>query len=150
MKLLFKHILRTIKRAPLQPVIILLTLIMSVATFLTAVKLTVNVYEEASYRKGKYNDTPVDITVNLSGSDEARMLFAEDVEAVVGEDGSVLGEFMLSAIIEYEDGGNLISIAATDLLRADDFYKFKFTEYGEFTTKNLNQSIIFSSKTAKC
>ena len=149
MKLLFKHILRTIKKAPLQPVIILLTLIMSVATFLIAVKLTVNVYEESSYRKGKYNDTPVDITVNLSGSDEARMLFAEDVEAVVGEDGSVLGEFMLSAIIEYEEGGGIISIAATDLLRADDFYKFKFTEYGEFTTENLNQSIIFSSKTAK-
>lgn len=147
MKLFLRHILRSIKKSPLQPFIILITLIVSVATFITASKLTINVYKENLYYKSIDNYT-CDITVKLSKSDDVRILFTDDAESIIASDGKVQGEFELTALINRNGQSELAGICATDLYTADDFFDFKFTEYGRLTEENLNDSIIISSKAA--
>ncbi len=145
MKLFLKHIFRSIKKAPLQPIIILITLIVSVATFITASKLAVNVYKENRYLKNLDNYT-ADITVKLSKNDDVRFLFADDAESVIGSDGKVQGEFELTGLVDKNGKSDLVSICATDFYTADSFFDLKLTEYGELTEKNINDSIIISTK----
>lgn len=147
MKLFFRHILRSIKKSPLQPIIILITLIVSVATFVTATKLAINVYKENLHYKNVDNYT-CDITVKLSKNDEVRFLFPDDAESIVGKDGKVQGEFGLTALVNMNNISELVGICATDFYTADSFFDFKFTEYGKLTDRNLNDSIIISTKAA--
>ena len=147
MKLFFRHILRSIKKSPLQPIIILFTLIVSVATFITASKLAINVYKENLHYKNVDNYT-CDITVKLSKSDDVRILFPDDAKSIVGSDGKVQGEFGLTALVNKNERSELVGICATDFYTANDFFDLKFTEYGEITDKNLNDSIIISTKAA--
>ena len=148
MTLLFKHILRSIKKAPLQPIIILITLTLAVSTFICAEKLAINVLNEEAAMK--HTDTVIsDITVKLSKSEDVRLLFADDTKDVIGEDGKVLGEFVITAITKKDGKNALIKICAADIKEADDFYSFRYCEYGSFTTSNLNNSVIISKSTAK-
>ena len=148
MTLLLKHILRSIKKAPLQPIIILITLTIAVSTFICAAKLSVNVLNEEAAMK--HTDTFIsDITIKLSKSDDVRLLFEDDTRDVIGDDGKVLGEFALTALTKKDGKTSLIKICAADIIEADDFYNFRFCEYGNFTTTNLNDSVIISKSTAK-
>ena len=149
MSLYFKHILRSVKKSPLQPIIILLTLITSVALFITSIKLAINVYKENEVLKAE-NASDYDISVTLSKSDEVRLLFSDDVEDVIGSDGVVCGEFGLTALVKNSEGKNsLVKISATDFEKSDSFYKFKFVEYSKITEENVNNSIILSTSTAE-
>lgn len=145
--LFLKHIYRSIKKSPLQPIIILITLILSVSTFLTAVKIAINVAKETALYKNVDNYL-CDITVKPSKNDDVRMLFTEDAEDIIGDAGIVLGEFNLSALYTRDDYSELVDISAAELLKSDAFYQFDFYEYGEFTTQNLKNSIILSSDLA--
>lgn len=148
MKIFFKHIFRSIKKSPLQPIIILLTLIISVATFITSTKLAINVYKENIHNK-KLDNYVCDITVKLSKSDDVRMLFPDDVQDIIGKDGKIHGEFDLTSLITMNEQSDLVNIAAVDFEEIDDFYDFRFSDYGKITEENLNNSIIISTNTAK-
>ena len=141
MKLFLKHIIRSIKKSPLQPIIILITLIVAVTTFVTVTKLAYK--EHQHYNSG---ESTADITVKLSQSDDVRILFIEDAQSIVGEEGNVQGELELTALINTDSGNDFFEICATDFYTAPDFYDFKFTEYGEITEKNVNTSIIISAE----
>ena len=148
MKLFFKHILRSIRKSLIQPIIILLTLTISVATFITAAKLAINVYKENNDSKNVDNYVS-DITVKLSKSNDVRFLFSDDAESIIADDGKVQGEFGLTALVNRNDKSSLVDVCATDFYTADGFFDLKFTEYGAITEKNLNGSIIISTKTAQ-
>lgn len=145
--LFLKHIYRSIKKSPLQPIIILVTLMLSVATFLTAVKIAINVAKETALYKNVDNYI-CDITIKPSKNDDVRMLFVEDAKDVLGDAGTVHGEFNLTALFRRDDYSELVDISAADLLSSDAFYQYKFYEYGEFTDKNINNSILLSSDLA--
>ena len=148
MRLFLKHILRSIKKSPLQPLIILLTLTVAVATLLTTVKMSFAIVEELEYKKGRV-DTSSDITVTLSKSDEVRILFKDDAERIIGDAGSVLGEFSLTALAKDKEEKKPVTIVATELKDADSFYTLSLKEDAYISEKELNNSIILSSITAK-
>ena len=142
--LFLKHIFRSIKKSPLQPIIILLTLILSVTTFLAATKIAINVIKETNHYKTEF-DYVGDITIKPSKNDDVRFLFVEDAEEIIGNDGIVHGEFKLSALLRNGDSLELIDVSAVDFEQTDKFYQLKYYEYGEFTKENINNSIILSS-----
>ena len=143
-----RHIWRNAKKSPFQPIIILLTLTFSVAAFLTAVKMCVNVTLEANANK-HVDDSMSDISIYPSDTDDVRMLFVKDAEEVVCDLGEVLGEFNFTALVNEGGDDELIDVSASDLLSADEFYRFKFVEYGEFSERNINDSVIISSDLAR-
>ena len=148
MRLFLKHILRSIRKAPLQPLIILLTLTIAVATLLTTVKMSVATIEEAEYKKRRV-DTSSDITVKLSKSDEIRILFKDDAERIIGEDGSVLGEFSLTALAVGKEEKKPVTIVATELRDADSFYTLSLEENAYIPERELNESVILSREVAE-
>lgn len=147
MRLFLKHILRSIKKAPLQPLIIILTLTIAVATIITATELSETVINDLSYKKTA-RDSSSDITVRLSKSDKVRILFKDEAERIVADNGSVMGEFHLTALTDCENESSLVSIVATELERADDFYSLGLKNDASITKKELNSSVILSEKTA--
>ena len=143
MRLFFKHIFRTVLRAPVQPLLILLTVALSTAIAITAFRLPTMFSAQLHEKYGREAELG-DLTVTLRGDSNVRMLFSEDAEAIVGEDGTVLGEFRLTGFYTDAEGGRSLEISAVDLLQADAFYQFHYLEYGEFTTQNLRTSAVIS------
>ena len=148
MILFCKHIVRTIKRAPWQPLLILLTLTLSVAVSVTAFRFYGIFSQNAKQNRESYT-TSGDILITPSHESTLRMLFCEDAVDTVGDRGKVLGEYALTFFHDGENGQKLISGSAVDLVSADRFYDFSYVEYGSFTTENLHRSVVISEKTAK-
>ncbi len=148
MRVFFKHLLRTLLRAPVQPLLILLTVVASTAIAVTAFRLpamfTSHLYEVygAEAELG-------DLTVLLRGDSDTRMLFSEDAEAIVGGEGAGLGEFRLTGFTRGEDGLRPLALSAVELTRADAFYQFHYLEYGEFTAQNLRSSAVISESLSR-
>lgn len=143
MRIFFKHLLRTLLRAPIQPLLILLTVVASTAIAVTAFRLPFMFSSHLYDIYGREAELG-DLTVTLRGDSDSRMLFSEDAETIVGEDGTVLGEFRLTGFYEGEDGSLALDLSAVDLTRADAFYQFHYLEYGEFTTQDLRSSAVIS------
>lgn len=142
MRVFARYILRTAKKSPAQPILILITLAIAVATLLTSVKLLIKIKEDHATELAVKQ--ACDITVSLSAESEARILFPDDVERIIGEGGKVLGEFSLSGVTRAGGEAELFTVCATDILKADDFYRFRFTDYGKITERELKSSIIIS------
>ncbi len=143
MRVFFKHLLRTLLRAPVQPLLILLTVVASTAIAVTAFRLPFMFSSHLYDVYGREAELG-DLTVLLRGDSDTRMLFSEDAESTVGEDGTVLGEFRLTCFYEGADGVRTLDLSAVELTRADEFYQFHYLEYGEFTTQNLRSSAVIS------
>lgn len=153
MRLFWKHVARSFLRRPLQPLLILLTVICSTAVIVAGLQLSV-VFTDHSREVAERDREIGDVLITMRGDSDVRMLFSEDAERVLGESGSVIGEFRLSGFWaeEAQDGEseeNFINLSALDLEAADAFYQFQYTDYGVFTEKNLATSAIISEKMAK-
>lgn len=148
MRIFCKHILRSIRRAPLQSLLIVLTLIIATASFVVSVKSFFVIRDNLAAEEGVDNYIS-DITVTLSSESELRILFDEDLRDVVGNSGEILGEFSLEGLCERNGKTEFVKLYATDFEKADAFYKFKFTDYGRFDAKNYKKSIIVSTAFAE-
>lgn len=149
MSLFLKHILRTLRRSPTQPFLILLTVILSTALAITAFRLPDMFREHIALTYGGEQELG-DVTVEMRGDSNTRILFAEDAERVLGEDGRVLGEFRLTGLCtDAERAHTILSISAVDLLKADDFYQFEYIQYGRFTAQSLDTSVVLSQSMAE-
>ena len=153
MKLIFKHILRSIRSSPVQPLLILLTvsLSMAIATVTLGVSFKQNrVSDEISAKEEAVGD----LLITTRADSAARILFVEDVESRVGDKGNVTGEFSLVGFLDGIDGQaetkrNPVSVSATDLADMDRFYQFEYVSYGRFSEDTLSSSAIISESFAK-
>ncbi len=147
MKPFWKHIFRSQKSHPLQPLLILLTVACSVAVATSAMRFTTLFYR-SSYERSQAETELGDLLISPRGDSNLRLVFAEDAEALVGDSGTVLGEFRLSGFLEKEghrvQTDELFRISCVDLQAADDFYQFEYLQYGRFTQENLNTSAVLS------
>ena len=146
MRLFTKYIFKSIKRSPLQPLLILLTLTIAVATLISSAKIIIQLNREISQEVA--STYHYDLAVSLSAKSDSRILIAEEVQNAIGDGGVVLGEFSLTGTSPNTNADTLIDICATNILAADDFYQFRFTAYGTITDKTLAHSIIISTTTA--
>ncbi len=143
-----KHILRAIRRDPARPLFLALVVALAVAIAVTAVGAS-DMFLEHAYQTAAENQELGDILITPRGDSGSRFLWSDDAEAVIGEDGAVLGEFRLSGFATFEGEEVLLSLSALDLEKADRFFEFTYPSYGRFTTQNLNQAVILSESAAK-
>ena len=147
MRLFFKHIVRTVRSSPLQPMLVLLTLILSVAIGITALKISMVFFERADDQSSK-DAVLGDITVTASLDRDIGIIFDTDVKEILGNTAEVLGEFELSALVISEEGSRVVRASAIDLCEADEYFSFKYYEYGSFTEENIENSILISKSFA--
>lgn len=148
MTLFFKHILRTVRRAPLQPLLILLTVTLATAVGVTAFRVR-DMFAEHAAQSADYAEEMGDVVVSLRADSKVRMLFCEDAQAAVGENGTVFGEFALTVFCAGENGAKTLSAAAVELEAADRYFAFSYLEYGAFHTQNLSHAVILSEGCAE-
>ena len=148
MRIFIRHIIRSIKRSPIQPIIIVIALTAALLSFIIGCKMIINVGGEIRHQK-KEDDYICDITVKSSASDSLRMMFLEDIEDIIGNDGQAIGEFNITGLMLFWGNGEVVNLCASDMQKADLFYDLKYIEYRRITDKNINNSIILSSKAAE-
>lgn len=146
MKLLLKHIFRSIGKKPLQPLIIVLTLALAMTTSIFAFTIadTMEAELDASQME-KYGHAR--FMISLGNSSESRFLFADDVVDVLGEDALVVGCYELPLILV---GTESTTIAmATEFDRVGDLFDIEFLEYGKVTEGSVGDVAFISSAFAQ-
>ena len=144
MKIFGRHIFRTIKAHPLQPVIIMVIVTICVAAMILSVALPINIYRNEHAGMG-VDEWTSDLFITLKSTSDVSIIFKEDVEEALGEKGRAIGEFYLTGFASLGDHGTTqIHLGAYNLEQADAFYDIRYIEYGEFTNDNINSSAIIS------
>lgn len=146
MKLFLKHILRSMRHAPLQPLLIILTVAVAVSLSVMAFAVS-GMFADRAEQTAQSATAAGDLLISMRADSGARILFEEDAAALLGDDGRVLGEFRLTGVLSNEEGSTL-SLSCTDLLAADEFYRFSYTVYGSFHEKTLDRTAILSASAA--
>ena len=142
MKLLFKHLMHSIRKRPTQPLIITLTLALSVALTVFALTVYSSLTTDAALAQ-EANYGSADFTVELGNSSDSRFLFASDVRDALGEGASVAGIYPLPMIL---DGtADTVSGVATELSAVGDLFSLEFTKYGRVTESTLTEVAFVSS-----
>lgn len=148
MRILGKHIFRSIRKHPLEPIMIVITVMLCVAVTVLSVALPININQNA--RAGVTSDewTP-DLVVSMKASSDRRILFDGDVNNVVEGLADYLGEFSMTGFTSLGDAEKIqANIGAFDLARADTFFGIRYLQYGKFTNNNINSSAIVSERFA--
>lgn len=150
MKLFLKHIARTVRRSPIQPLLILFTVILSTAVAVTAFRMLF-LFEDITTQSAKDESAFGDMIVSMHGDSDVRLLFYDDVESTLGKDISVqsFGEYSFTAFYQTQDGTKALSVSGANLEQADAYFRFPFLEYGTFTEQNLRSSAVISASMAK-
>lgn len=134
MKLLFKHLTRSIGKKPLQPIILTLTIALAVVASIFAFTLADTLREESSVAQTvKYGSA--DLTVSVGNSSNSRFLFTEDVEDVLGEDANVAGTYELPMIVGNSE--RTVICMATEFERVGKIFDVEFVEYGKVTEGSI-------------
>lgn len=152
MKLIFKHIFRSVRKYPIQPLLIILTVSLSMALSVAAFSFCQKLNEDAIESSNAKKEIG-DILITTRADSDTRILFAEDVESLVGEKADVTGEFSLVGFSDITNahGDTLrseVSVSAADLEDIDRFYEFEYCSYGSFNTQNIDRSAIVSKSFA--
>ncbi len=143
MKLYLKHLLRTIPKRPLQPLILVLAILLSVAV--SALSLGIgDALEEEQVLKEAASYGSADITVRLGAGSDTRFLFAEEAEEVLGGRCRVAPLYELPILL----GERTVSGTATELSRYGDIFPLRFTAYGEITEGTLGRVVLISQSLA--
>lgn len=147
MRIYAKHLLRSLRRAPLQPLLILLTVALSVAVTVTAVRLP-SVFSERSREISRANSYLGDLLVTPRGDSGLRWILGNDAAAAVGAEGTVCGEFRLTGFTTVDEKTKLLQVSAVDFPSVNTFYSMQYLSYGGFTAENLRTSAILSEHCA--
>ena len=150
MKIFGKHIFRSIKADPRQPIMITLIVCISVAVMILSIALPINIYknERASTQADEWT---ADLEISLMANSSRRLIFEDEMADAIAGKGSVIGEFSLTGFFTPENGGerSMIDVGAFDIIEADSFFGLRYVEYGKFTNINLKSSAIVSESFAK-
>lgn len=146
MSLIFKHLLRSIRRRPAQPVIIALVITLSVVMAVCCLRLINCARAELMYSKAARTGN-ADISIVLGGSSPARFITAGELRSAVGEGGAVAGYYTLPLYDVATD--DFIWGAATDFEDISGVFGFDFVEYGKLEYGTLNTSAFVSRSFAE-
>ena len=84
MRLFFKHLLRSIRGRPLQPIVLVLTMALSVAIMACAISLEARLGEEIEIgSRMEYGDA--NLVVTLGSESTSRFMFEDEAREILGE-----------------------------------------------------------------
>lgn len=146
MKLLIKHIIRSIGKKPLQPIIIILTLSLAMATSVFAFTIAdtmeteLNTLQLAKYGHAKF-------AISVGNTSDSRFLFADDVIDAINDEVLVVGCYELPLILSGSE--NTTIAVATEFDRVGDLFEIEFLEYGKVTSGTVGEVAFISSDFAQ-
>ena len=144
MKLFFKHLLRGIKKRPLQPIIIIFTVTLSVLvcslalTIKNLVATEINSMSEAAYGSS-------DIVIKLNGDSKSRFMFENEAEKVLLGQANAVGTYELV----FSQKNSTVFAKAVDFTEIDSVFDFSFYKYGEIREDEISTAILISKSFAK-
>ena len=146
MRLLLKHLLHSIRKKPTQPLIITLTIALSVAMTIFALTIYDSLTTDAEMAQAaEYGSA--DFTIELGSLSDSRFLFASDVKDALGDRANAAGVYPLPLIL---DGtGDTARGVATEIDSINNLFSIDFTEYGSVTKSNLSEIAFVTSDFAK-
>ena len=145
MRLLFKHIIKSVGKKPLQPFIIVLTLALSMATSIFSFTVADTMKSELSATQAaKYGNAS--FTVSVGNTSDSRFLFADDVIDVLGDSAKAVGGYELPLILQGTE--NTTIGIATEFEDFCDVFDIDFREYGTVTTGSLGDVAFISAEFA--
>lgn len=141
MRLLFKHLFRSIGRHPLQPLILILTVMLSVTFTASALTLRDAITEESEANIAAQYGSADLVVAQGSGSD-SRFMLAERADALLGESCVTVGIF--NTVLSLSDGGESVFAVASDLYTVGDVFDIRFSEYLGISEDSLSRSVLIS------
>lgn len=144
MKLFYKHLFTSIRRRITQPLILILTILLSVTVTAIAFSLSDSLSNEITLRsEATYGNA--DLLLRPEGNADSRFLFAEDAKAVLGEGCHVVGLYEIPLLI----GDKTVMGAATDLVDFDTVFSLPLSQSTPITADMLGEVVIISKDLAK-
>lgn len=145
MKLLLKHIFRSVGKKPLQPIIIILTLALAMATSVFAFTVAGTMQDEIdAAQAAKYGNAHFMVTVG--NTSDSRFLFADDVTDVL-EGAKAVGCYELPLILKGTDATTIG--VATEFKSFCDVFELAFAQYGKVTEGSLADVAFISQEFAQ-
>ena len=149
MRIFGKHIFRSIKANPRQPIMITAIVCICTIVMILLVALSISIYKN---ERGSLlvDEWTADLEISLKATSDRRLIFEEEIADAVGDRGCVIGQFSLTGLFIPENGGNkyTVEVGAFDILEADSFYNIQYLQYGKFTNNNLKSSTIIAESFA--
>ncbi len=144
MKLFFKHLFRGIIKRPLQPVIITLTIALSVLVSVTAFTMKESVADEINLsNEAAYGSS--DIVVKLNSNSRSRFMFDKEAESLLSGKANAVGTYELIFSLNKDT----VFAKAVDFTEIDTVFDFHFTQYDEVKEKELAVSAMITENLAK-
>lgn len=145
MSLFFKHLLRSVKKRPTQPIVLILTLVLSTMVSIFSLSMNSMMTDEMSMATAdKYGRA--DFTISLSAESDSRFMIPSQVGRIIGE-GDALGCLELCAF--YGPERDTLMLCATELDLVSDFFDFRFTGLSPITEATRGESAFITSAFAE-
>lgn len=146
MSLFLKHLIKSIKRKPLQPLVLILTITLSIFVIIASLSIKDSLLDEARLSmEAQYGKS--DIVVSLNSTSKSRFMFTKDVEEILGNDAKALGTYEI--ILSREGNEGSVFAIASDFYNVGSIFDFSFTSYGKITRDNLSTTALISESFAK-
>ncbi len=146
MTLFFKHLLHSIKRKPLQPLVLILTLTLSIFVLVSSLSIKNSLTEEAQLSmEAQYGSA--DFMVALNSSSKARFMFTKDAKELLGDRARVVGTYEI-ILTEPKNEATIFAIAS-DFYEIGDVFDLSFTSYGGITKEGLPTTALITESFAK-
>lgn len=146
MKLFFKHLSCSIKKRPLQPFIMVLTIMLAV--IVCVLSLSINEFaskEVNGEQKTMYGNA--DVTVGINSSNQSRFMFTRTAKEILGDTASVSGAYELPVFTGF--GKNVRFAVAVDFSEINQTFSFEFSEYREIYQADVNSVALVTREFAK-
>lgn len=146
MRLFFKHLLRSIVKRPLQPIVLVFTMMLSVAVSIMALGLGEYATKETQMLQlAQYGNS--DVAVSLSSTSQSRFMFTDQLRDVLGDDSKVAGIYEFPMLMN-ESGDTAIGVAV-DFYEINNIFSFDFVQYGDVSTSNVSDVAMISKNFAE-
>ena len=143
MKLFFKHLIRSIKKRPLQPFILTFTLTLALIVCTLSVMLGGYLLDEVDFEQSaRYGKA--DIEVSINSQTENRFMFTKTVKEVLGDKVQVAGCYDLPVFLNGKNGA--VSGVAVDFNEIGDIFALQFSSYGEVLDSEVDDTVFISKE----
>lgn len=142
MKIYLRHIFNSIKQKPMQPLLIIITMMMCVVLFVIAfIGKDIFFNFNTVVNQSKVGDA--DISINVDGA-KSSFIQIGDVENALGDAHNIFGYFWQTMAAEIYDNTYSANTIATDMTNTKHLSEFNFVKKGEINTQNINDLVVIN------
>ncbi|MBR1983765.1 MAG: ABC transporter permease [Clostridia bacterium] len=141
MKLFFKHLKNSIKRKPIQPLILILTLALAMVVITACINVGIFINGETDERQVVEYGT-ADFTVSLNATSKSRFMFSDKAEEILENKAKVVGLYDLP--VYFSQTNQTAFGVAVDFYDVEQVFEFEFIEHLPITSSSVNESALVS------